>query len=242
MLLLTAAIVKQCPDPSFAQLHWASLTKWALYALSYGRDPENQLCTDDFAGKMARNVNLSAKSILGVAAYAMMARQLGKADEAKAFMDYAVDMARDWKARAFEEDHYRLAFDAEGTWSQKYNLVWDKVLGLNVFGDAVVSTELKYYLRKQNPYGVPLDSRMGYTKTDWILWTGAMAPSVEEFRKFMLPVYRFYNDTPDRIPMGDWVNTDVPTFVGMQARSVVGGFFMKLYIDHPITPVAPKRR
>ena len=242
MLLLTAAIVKQCPDPSFAQLHWTSLTKWALYALSNGRDPENQLCTDDFAGKMAHNVNLSAKSILGVAAYAMMARQLGKVDESKAFMDFAVDMAKEWKQKAFEDDHYRLAFDAERTWSQKYNLVWDKVLGLNVFGDNVVSTELKYYLGKQNPYGVPLDSRRQYTKTDWILWTGAMASGVDEFRKFLLPVYKYYNETPDRIPMGDWVNTDVPTFVGMQARSVVGGFFMKLYIDHPVTPVAPKKK
>ena len=115
------------------------------------------------------------------------------------------------------------------------------MLGLNVFGDEVVNTELEYYKKQFNPYGLPLDSRRQYSKTDWQLWTGSMAGSVDGFREFMLPVYRFYNETQDRVPLGDWVNTDEPTFVGMQARSVVGGFFMKLYIDHPVSPLAASR-
>ena len=241
MLLLTAAVLKQSPDASFAQKHWSTLTKWALYALQNGQDPENQLCTDDFAGKLAHNVNLSAKSILAVAAYAKMARNLGRIDEGKAFQEFAQNMANNWKEKAFEEDHYRLTFDGEGTWSQKYNLVWDKVLGLNIFGDEVVNTELEYYKKQFNPYGLPLDSRRQYSKTDWQLWTGAMAGSVDAFREFLLPVYKFYNETADRVPLGDWVNTDYPTFNAMQARSVVGGFFMKLYIDHPVSPLAAAR-
>ena len=242
MLLLTAAVLKQSPDASFAQKHWTTLTKWALYALQNGQDPENQLCTDDFAGKLAHNVNLSAKSILGVAAYAKMARSLGKVDEARAFQAFAERMASVWKEKAFEEDHYRLTFDGEGTWSQKYNLVWDKVLGLNIFGDEVVNTELEWYKKQFNPYGLPLDSRRQYSKTDWQLWTGSMAGSVDAFREYLLPVYKFYNETPDRVPLGDWVNTDEPTFNAMQARSVVGGFFMKLYIDHPVSPLASQRK
>ena len=242
MLLITAAIVKQSPDASFAQQHWSTLTKWALYALQNGQDPENQLCTDDFAGKLAHNVNLSAKSILAVAAYAKMARSLGKADEAKAFQEFAANMASIWKKRAFEEDHYRLTFDGEGTWSQKYNLVWDKVLGLNVFGDDVVTAELEWYKKHFNAYGLPLDSRRQYSKTDWQLWTGTMAGTVDGFREFLLPVYKFYNETPDRVPLGDWVNTEEPTFNAMQARSVVGGFFMKLYVDHPVSPLPAKKK
>ena len=242
MLLITAAIVKQSPDPGFAQRHWSTLTKWALYVLQNGQDPENQLCTDDFAGKLAHNVNLSAKSILAVAAYAKIAKSLGKVDEARAFQEFAMNMAKLWKERASEEDHYRLTFDGEGSWSLKYNLVWDKILGLNIFDEDIVPAELAWYLTKQNEYGIPLDSRRQYSKTDWQLWVGAMAPSVDEFRKYMLPVYKYYNDTPDRVPMGDWVNTTEPTFNAMQARSVVGGFFMKLYADHPVSPLASAKK
>ena len=98
---------------------------------------------------------------------------------------------------------------------KKYNLVWDKILGLNLFGDDVPATELEWYKKQMNTYGLPLDSRRQYSKTDWQLWTGAMAGSVDGFREFLLPVYKFYNETPDRVPLGDWVNTTEPTFNAM---------------------------
>jgi hypothetical protein len=241
MLIMTAALLKQSTDAGFAQKHWRTLTKWALYTLQNGQNPEKQLCTDDFAGKLAHNVNLSAKSIVAIAAYAKMATSLGKVDEAEAFRAFAESMAKKWKEDAFENDHYRLAFDKEDSWSLKYNLIWDKLLNLNVFDEDIVPTELAYYKGKMNPYGVPLDSRRQYSKTDWQLWVAAMTPDQEGFREFMLPVYKFYNETPDRVPMGDWVNTKEPAFNSMQARSVVGGFFMKLYIDYPLSPVARKK-
>lgn len=231
MLIMTAAVVKNDGDLSYASRHWTSLTKWALYMVEHGQNPENQLCTDDFAGRLAHNVNLSAKSIIGIAAYAQLAEKLGKTDEAAAFRSYARMMATNWKRDAFEEDHYRLAYDAEGTWSQKYNLVWDRLLGTDIFDEDIRQTEMDYYASKQNVYGLPLDCRKAYTKTDWILWTATMARSDEEFRSYMLPVVKFYNETVDRVPLADWVDTDAPTQQKMDARSVVGGFFMKILSD-----------
>ena len=125
-------------------------------------------------------------------------------------------------------DHYSLTFDRPETWSQKYNLVWDHVLDLNVFPDEVNKTEVQYYLDQQNKYGLPLDNRADYTKSDWIVWTATLADSKSTFQKFINPMYRAFNETSDRVPMTDWYNTKKAGQVGFQARSVVGGYFIKM--------------
>ena len=234
MLILTGAICKIEGKADYATKHWDALTAWADYLVENGLDPANQLCTDDFAGHWARNANLSIKAIVGVAAYGDMARMAGKADVAEKYTNAARDMAAAWKKMAAAGDHYRLTFDEGDTWSQKYNLVWDKMLGYNVFDDDIAPAEIAYYLTKQNRYGLPLDCRRNYTKSDWIVWTATMSPDKATFEKFIAPMYDFMNETTDRVPMSDWYNTDSTTHVGFQARSVVGGYFIKMLSDRGI--------
>jgi Domain of unknown function (DUF4965)/Domain of unknown function (DUF5127)/Domain of unknown function (DUF1793)/Domain of unknown function (DUF4964) len=228
MLILTTAVALADGNANYADKHWKTLTTWADYLLENGLNPENQLCTDDFAGHFAHNTNLSIKAIMGIAGYGKLAAMLGKTAIAEKYTNQAKEMAAKWIEMANDGDHYRLTFDQPGTWSQKYNLVWDRILNLNIFPKEVAEKEIAYYLTKQNTYGLPLDNRRTYTKSDWIIWTATLSSDLPTFQKFIDPEHKFFNETTDRVPMTDWYETINQQQVGFQARSVVGGYFIKM--------------
>jgi hypothetical protein len=232
MLILTAAIAKAEGSPDYARRHWKTLTTWAEYLRREGFDPANQLCTDDFAGHLAHNANLSIKAILALGCYGQLAGAQGDAQTEKQYLELAKGLAQRWTEAAADGDHTRLTFDRPGTWSQKYNLVWDRLLGLNLFSPMIAAREIAFYLGKQNDFGLPLDSRKSYTKSDWILWTATMADRKDDFQALVRPVYRFVTETPDRIPTSDWHETTNGKSVGFRARSVVGGYYMKVLADN----------
>ncbi len=234
MILLTAAVVEAEDDIAFARMYWDTLTEWAEYLKSKGLDPENQLCTDDFAGHLAHNVNLSLKAIVALGAYAKLAERMGETQTAELYRKTAESYVNEWMRMADDGDHYRLAFDRPGTWSQKYNLVWDDILKLNLFPKEVATTEMAHYKRVQNRYGLPLDNRSNYTKLDWILWTASITNNQDDFKALIAPVVRFLNETPDRVPMTDWYWTHNARQRGFRARPVVGGVFIRLMQDRDI--------
>lgn len=231
MLILTAAICTMDGDASYAEKHWEVLTKWAKYLERKGLDPENQRYTDVFAGFSAHNTNLSVKAIIAIASYGRLADMLGKNELSQKYSTLARNMAQEWIKMADDGDHYRLTFDQPGTWSQKYNLVWDKVMKMNIFPHEVSEKEVIFYLGQQKRYGLPLDSRHLYTKADWIVWSATLSPNKETFELFIDPLYDFVNETVDRVPMSDWYWTDRPNHVGFRARPVVGGFYIKMMED-----------
>lgn len=234
MLILLAALSKVEGNAKFAEPYWPELTRWAEYLKEKGLDPENQLSTDDFAGHLAHNANLSIKAILALGAYGQLASELGHKNEAVEYRNLASSFAKKWEGLAAEGDHYRLAFDQAGSWSQKYNLVWDKLLGLGIFSPEIARRELAFYKTRENEFGLPLDSRKDYTKLDWIVWTATMADRPEEFDEMLGRVYHFMDKSPSRVPMTDWYNTKTAKQEGFQARSVVGGVFIKMLADESV--------
>jgi hypothetical protein len=231
MLLLVAALAHSEGNAGLAARYWPILTRWAEYLKDKGLDPENQLSTDDFAGHLAHNANLSIKAILALAAYGKLCGMTGHTSEAAEYRSTALRFAREWTRLAEDGDHYKLAFDKPGTWSQKYNLVWDRVLALGIFPAEIARNEMAFYKTHQNAFGLPLDNRQAYTKLDWVLWTATLAESPADFQAIADGAYRFADESPTRVPLSDWYWTNDGRQRGFQARSVVGGVFIKMLAD-----------
>ena len=228
MLIMTEAVCMAEGSGDFAGPWMGILEKWVKYLIQFGSDPGEQLCTDDFAGHLAHNTNLSLKAIMGIEAYARLLGRLGREAEAEEYHERARDMSADWCKRADAGDHYMLAFGSPETWSLKYNMVWDKIFGSGLFGEEVYEKELAWYEKKTGVYGVPLDSRASYTKSDWILWCAAMTQDRERQRRLIQPVADYLENSPTRVPFSDWYDSETGKYCHFIARSVQGGIFMPL--------------
>ena len=216
-------------DYSMAKDNVDLLKKWSKYLIDYGEDPGEQLCTDDFAGHLARNVNLSAKAVMGVASYSKILEKIGKPDEASVMWKKAKEMAKSWLDRAYNGEYSYLSFSKEG-WSQKYNLVWDKVFGWGLFPDEFYKNELNSYMTKINEYGLPLDSRATYTKSDWTMWMASMADDRKTFDALNAPIAKYLRDRRSPVPFSDFYDTVEGVYVHFIARSVQGGMFMPILV------------
>jgi hypothetical protein len=233
LLILVDALVR-AGDSTLATRFWPQLTQWAEYLKANGLDPKNQLTTDDFAGHVAHNANLSIKAIEGIAAYADLEERFHRPGAAEdAFV--AHEMAQQWVSMSQEGNHYKLAFDSPDTWSEKYNLVSDRILDLKLFPPKLHQAEINFYLTKLNSFGPPLDSRADYTKLDWELWTATLADKPDDFRGILDPIIRWTNEIPSRVLLPDWYDTKNGKQVGFQARSVVGGVFIKALSQKALT-------
>lgn len=229
MLVMAAAVAVASGETEFASENLDLLEAWVKYLEAHGDDPENQLCTDDFAGHLAHNCNLSLKAVMGIAGLGIIYKMLGREDDYSTMLEKARTMAKGWAERAANGDgSYRLAFDRPGTWSMKYNIVWDKLFGTNVMDKAVIASEFASYKRHINPYGMPLDNRETYTKSDWLIWTATLAADREDFEEYVAPLWTSYDRTLSRVPMTDWYYTVTSDQRGFQHRTVVGGHFIKL--------------
>ncbi len=233
-LLLCDAICQIDGNTKFVDTWWPQLTQWTAYLEQFGLDPGNQLCTDDFMGHLAHNSNLSIKAILALAAYGDMCRIKGDAANAGRYAKLAKDDAAHWMKVADAGDHSLLAFDKPGTWSQKYNLVWDKILKLNVFPEEIAAKEIAFYKSVLQPYGLPLDSRTKLTKTDWTLWSATLADTQADFATFIAPIVKYLDHTTAHSPFADSYKTNEIGSSGMHARPVIGGVFIKLLADRAV--------
>lgn len=205
------------------------LKKWADYLFEKGVVPANQLCTDDFAGHTDENVNLSIKATVAIACFAEICKLCGGNFDADKYRSVAEKFAAFITDRFKDMPNTPLSFantPDTPTFSLKYNLAMDKLLGLNLFDEGFYKRETDFYTSVLNKYGVPLDSRETYTKSDWLLWTAIFDDEYK--KKIIKSVADFLRETPDRHPFADWFYSDSGACRCFMNRSVAGGHFMPI--------------
>ena len=232
MLVMAANVAVAEGNADFAKENIGLLEKWCKYLIEYGADPGHQLCTDDFAGHLAHNCNLSLKAVMGLRGMSIIQKMLGNEEQAEFYRNEAEKMAANWMNTALNPDGTsNLAFDQPNTYSMKYNMVWDKVWGTNLFTQEFMDAEIADNMKHFNKYGMPLDSRADYTKSDWLVWVASMASSKEVFEQFVAPLWDAYNESESRVPMTDWYDTKSGKTVSFQHRTVQGGLFMRMLMN-----------
>ena len=194
---------------------------------------------DDFEGPSPHNVNLALKGILGLGAFSLLLNYSGQMELGAAYWSSAQGFVQDWLRMALDDsgDHYRLQYDLSGTWSTKYNLVYQYILGLPLFPQSVADMEVAWYLSHARQFGVPLDSRSDMVKCDWLSWAAAFASSQEDAEALLHFLFLFADGTPSRAPFSDWYNSTTNRQIGFTARPVMGGLYARPLV-HSAQPAA----
>ena len=224
MLVMSYLYLKMSGNSSQSEKYFDTLKLWADFLVNKGIVLDSQLCTDDFAGHSEKNVNLAIKSIMGIASFGKICLALGKKDKyTSVAKKYAKEMI------SLSKKNGRLSFavgDEEDTWSLKYNMVWDKLLGFEFFPDSIKKCECEKYSEELNEYGVPLDFRKKFTKTDWEMWASALDETNSLTSKFASAMVKYLSDTNEIYPFTDWHETEIPERKSFCHRTVQGGLWM----------------
>ncbi|KAF3917174.1 hypothetical protein ABW20_dc0103165 [Dactylellina cionopaga] len=244
--------------------------KWTGYLIEFGLLPENQLSTDDFAGRLANQTNLALKGILGIKAMSELAAVVGNAKDEKYFSDVADSYVKTWHELALTRDgtHTKLAYHWQGSWGTLYNLYADSLLcyrkglksPLSQFStlnqkssrkgrlqtplddiasspgfvpEDIYTKQSDWYQEVEQKYGLPLDSRHIYTKSDWEFFAAAVA--TRKTREIIiLDVGKWVSETSTDRPFTDLYDTEGDggfPGINFMARPVVGGHFAVLALE-----------
>ncbi|KAH8646828.1 hypothetical protein BX600DRAFT_420703 [Xylariales sp. PMI_506] len=241
LILMSYAYYKFSGNGDWIKAHYPLLKQFAQYLIQFSLVPAAQLSTDDFAGTLVNQTNLAIKGIVGLQAMHAVALIAGEADDAANFSATASEYYQQWEYFAINHDptgpHTVLAYEWRSSWGLLYNTYFDKLLNLGVVDAAVYAMQSAWYPKVSQLYGVPLDNRHHYTKSDWEIWTAATCEP-ETRRLFVNGLAYWLNETTTQYPFTDLYETidtgdypTVPNEVTFIARPVVGGHYALLALE-----------
>ncbi|KAJ6486403.1 DUF1793-domain-containing protein [Mycena vitilis] len=233
MIIMALSYAQKPGDNSQLTAYAALLDQWTQFLISDSLIPENQLSTDDFAGKLANQTNLAIKGIVGIKAMSVIAGILGDSEKSSNYSDVASSYVSRWQSLAISSDqsHLTLSYGDSSSWGLSYNLYGDKLLKLDLFPDSIYQMQTNWYRSVHQPFGVPLDTRHTYTKSDWQIWTAAVMTDANARDFFISSVKNTAANGLSSQPFGDWYDAHDGTPETFRARPVVGGHLALLALQ-----------
>ncbi|RDW75997.1 glutaminase GtaA [Coleophoma crateriformis] len=238
MLIMTLAYAQRAKDTAYLTQHYSILKQWTGYLVAEALIPANQISTDDFAGSLANQTNLALKGIIGIEAMATIANLTGNTADAQNYTSIAHSYITQWQDLAINQNatqpHTTLAYGMDNTHGLLYNLYGDTELGLNLVPQSVYDMQSAFYPTVALEYGVPLDTRNNYTKSDWEMFAAAIA-STSTKELFISKLATWIGQTTTALPetdlfdcnTGGWPSNNIQ----FTARPVVGGHFALLALS-----------
>ncbi|KAH8596626.1 glutaminase GtaA [Bisporella sp. PMI_857] len=247
MLIMTLGYYQHTQDLDYLKQHYPILKQWTSFLVDESLIPAEALSTDDFAGPLVNQTNLALKGMIGIEAFAHIARAIGNTVDADNYTAIAHDYIDKWQVLGVAHDdsppHTTLSYGKNDTHGLLYNLYGDRLLDLNLVPQSVYDMQSAFYKTIAYDFGVPLDTRHNWTKSDWEMFTAAIAND-DTKTLFIQRLARFVRDTPTALPFTDLY--DAPSGgwpIGMgqfRARPVAGGHFALLAL--PQTAAASKMK
>ncbi|KAJ7283979.1 DUF1793-domain-containing protein [Mycena rebaudengoi] len=232
MVIMALSYALKTGDNSHLQQYRGLLDQWTQFLITDSLIPANQISTDDFAGPLANQTNLAIKGIVGIGAMSKIMGILGNTAQATNYSNIATSYVRQWQTLAASSTgaHLTLSYGQANSWGLSYNLYSDKLLKLNLFPQSVYDMQTAWYATHANAFGVPLDTRHTYTKTDWQIYTAGLVTSTAVRDTLINAVKGFASDGQSNAPFGDWYDTISGAPQGFRARPVVGGHLALLVL------------
>lgn len=237
MIIMMLAYAQRSGNNQWLADNWDLLTRWADYLIEDSKIPNNQLSTDDFAGRLANQTDLAIKGIIALEAMSQIATRAGHADQTQHYSDIAHDYYDFWYIHGINHDsatpHTTLAYDDKETYGLLYNLYGDKILKLGFIPDEIYKMQSDWYPHVANEYGMVLDTRGTLTKTDWEIFAASMCEESTK-QQFVKLIAKWINETKTWRALTDLYDTKdggYPRGIEFTARPVVGGLFAILALE-----------
>ncbi|KAH7101372.1 DUF1793-domain-containing protein [Auriculariales sp. MPI-PUGE-AT-0066] len=224
MLIMLLSYAQATGDVSQLKQYYDLMDQWTQYLITDSLIPAEQLSTDDFAGHLVNQTNLAIKGIIGIKAMSMIAELVGDGSRASNYSNIAAGYVQQFQTLATSKDgtHLTLNYNNDETWGTAYNLYADKLIGANIFPQSIYDMQTAWYKPKVQTYGLILDTRNTWAKTDWATWVAAI--SDDDLKHTLIKsIVNYAANGRNNAPFGDLYYVPEGKQNGFRARPVAGG-------------------